>query len=50
MALMELVGWLLLVGVEILCYKNNFDGKGNSYGCYENYLMARDMLFGWIVS
>ena len=26
---------------EIVVYKNNSDGKGNSYGCHENYLLAR---------
>ena len=36
-------------GGEILCHKNNSDGKGNSYGCHENYLMARDTPFGRIV-
>ena len=29
-------------GAEIVVYKNNSDGKGNSYGCHENYLMARE--------
>ncbi|HSB85126.1 MAG TPA: depupylase/deamidase Dop [Ilumatobacteraceae bacterium] len=37
-------------GGEILCYKNNSDGKGNSYGCHENYLLARAVPFGRIVS
>ena len=37
-------------GAEILCYKNNSDGKGNSYGCHENYLLARAVPFGRIVS
>ena len=36
--------------VEILLYKNNSDGKGNSYGCHENFLVARDVPFGRIVS
>jgi proteasome accessory factor A len=36
-------------GAEILCHKNNSDGKGNSYGCHENYLVARDTPFGRIV-
>ena len=31
----------LPVGAEILCHKNNSDGKGNSYGCHENYLISR---------
>ena len=37
-------------GAEILCHKNNSDGKGNSYGCHENYLLARGVPFGRIVS
>jgi len=39
----------LLPGAEILCHKNNSDGKGNSYGCHENYLVARDLPFQRIV-
>ena len=31
---------------ELVVYKNNSDGKGNSYGCHENYLMAREVPFG----
>jgi len=34
---------------EIVVYKNNSDGKGNSYGCHENYLMDRSAPFGQIV-
>lgn len=37
-------------GTEIIIYKNNSDGKGNSYGCHENYLMARETPFGRLVS
>ncbi|MCB1000062.1 MAG: proteasome accessory factor PafA2 [Acidimicrobiales bacterium] len=37
-------------GAEILCHKNNSDGKGNSYGCHENYLLSRDTPFGRIVA
>ena len=37
-------------GAEVLCHKNNSDGKGNSYGCHENYLLSRDIPFGRIVS
>jgi proteasome accessory factor PafA2 len=33
----------------IALYKNNSDGKGNSYGCHENYLVSRDVEFGHIV-
>lgn len=32
-------------GETILIYKNNSDGKGNSYGCHENYLMDRNIPF-----
>lgn len=31
-------------------YKNNSDGKGNSYGFHENYLVPRAIAFGDIVS
>lgn len=30
---------------EIVVYKNNSDGKGNSYGCHENYLVDREVEF-----
>ena len=40
---------MLPAGAEILCHKNNSDGKGNSYGCHENYLVAREVPFGRIV-
>ena len=33
------------VASAITVYKNNSDGKGNSYGCHENYLVARDIPF-----
>jgi Pup amidohydrolase len=33
---------LLPDGGEIIVHKNNSDGKGNSYGCHENYLLARE--------
>ena len=45
-ASMIAAGSMLPVGAEILCHKNNSDGKGNSYGCHENYLMARELPFG----
>ncbi|CAN5396717.1 depupylase/deamidase Dop [soil metagenome] len=41
---------LLPDGGEIVIHKNNSDGKGNSYGCHENYLMSRETPFGRIVS
>src|SRR6476620_10376202 len=37
-------------GAEIAVYKNNSDGKGNSYGCHENYLMDRGVPFNRIVA
>jgi len=36
-------------GTEIVVYKNNSDGKGNSYGCHENFLVDRDVPFGDVV-
>jgi len=32
-------------GQTLRLYKNNSDGKGNSYGCHENYLVSRDVPF-----
>ena len=32
-------------GVRIDLFKNNSDGKGNSYGCHENYLIDRHLPF-----
>ncbi len=40
------VNRLLPEGQEIGTFKNNSDGKGNSYGCHENYLIARELSFG----
>ena len=37
-------------GGEVIVHKNNSDGKGNCYGCHENYLMAREVPFGRIVA
>ncbi len=37
-------------GEEIVLYKNNSDGKGNSYGCHENYLVDRATPFSRIVT
>ena len=33
----------------ITLYKNNSDGKGNSYGTHENYLVRRDVDFSHVV-
>jgi proteasome accessory factor PafA2 len=40
---------ILPEGQRLLLHKNNSDGKGNSYGAHENYLVARDVPFGQIV-
>ncbi len=40
---------LLPEGQELVVHKNNSDGKGNSYGCHENYLVARSLPFSEIV-
>jgi Pup amidohydrolase len=37
-------------GSKVVIYKNNSDGKGNSYGAHENYLMDRAAPFTRIVS
>ncbi|MEY4401103.1 MAG: Pup deamidase [Actinomycetota bacterium] len=37
-------------GGEVVVYKNNSDGKGNSYGCHENYLVDRAVPFGRLVN
>jgi proteasome accessory factor A len=36
-------------GHRVVIYKNNSDGKGNSYGTHENYLVDRATPFGSIV-
>jgi proteasome accessory factor PafA2 len=37
-------------GSQLVVYKNNSDGKGNSYGAHENYLMDRAAPFSRIVA
>ena len=37
-------------GETMLVHKNNSDGKGNSYGAHENYLVPRMVPFGDIVT
>jgi proteasome accessory factor A len=37
-------------GQRLVLHKNNSDGKGNSYGAHENYLVARAVPFGSIVA
>jgi Pup amidohydrolase len=38
-----------VAGPALQIYKNNSDGKGNSYGTHENYLVDRALPFGDIV-
>src|SRR4051794_10459903 len=40
---------LMEPGREIVVYKNNSDGKGNSYGTHENYLLDRALPFPSLV-
>ena len=40
---------VLLEGQRLHIYKNNSDGKGNSYGAHENYLVDRRLPFGELV-
>jgi proteasome accessory factor A len=37
-------------GPRLAVYKNNSDGKGNSYGTHENYLVDRQVPFGSLVT
>jgi len=36
-------------GRQVSLYKNNSDGKGNSYGAHENYLLSRETPFGDVI-
>ncbi len=47
---MEAADQLLPDGQSLVVYKNNSDGKGNSYGCHENYLVDRATPFSSIVT
>jgi proteasome accessory factor A len=40
---------LLREGELLKLYKNNSDGKGNSYGAHENYLLSRETPFGAVI-
>ncbi len=42
-------GTLLDNEQRIGLYKNNSDGKGNSYGAHENYLLSRDLPFSEVI-
>jgi proteasome accessory factor PafA2 len=46
---LEAVQSILSPGTRLGIYKNNTDGKGNSYGCHENYLVDRRTPFSRIV-
>ncbi|MGD1012427.1 MAG: depupylase/deamidase Dop [Acidimicrobiales bacterium] len=46
---LEAANRLLPPGGGIVIYKNNSDGKGNSYGCHENYLVDRSLPFPRII-
>ncbi len=46
---MESAPRLLDPDQSVVVYKNNSDGKGNSYGCHENYLVDREVGFGELV-
>jgi proteasome accessory factor PafA2 len=48
-ASVEAANELLPDGEELILYKNNSDGKGNSYGTHENYLVDRSTPFGQLV-
>ena len=37
-------------GVDISLFKNNSDGKCNSYGCHENYLVSREIPFSQLAA
>ncbi len=37
------------IGHRLALYKNNSDGKGNSYGSHENYLLDRQTPFGTVI-
>ena len=42
-------GALLEPGQRMGIYKNNSDGKGNSYGTHENYLLSRELPFADVI-
>jgi Pup amidohydrolase len=46
---MQAAGRLLGPDQQIVVYKNNSDGKGNSYGTHENYLVDRSVPFATLV-
>ena len=40
---------ILRPGQSLYIHKNNSDGKGNSYGYHENYLLSRDLPFADLI-
>ena len=46
----EAAGALFAEGERLVVHKNNSDGKGNSYGAHENYLIARELPFGDVIA
>ncbi len=46
---LEVANSSLEVADAITLYKNNSDGKGNSYGTHENYLLRRDVDFAHVI-
>lgn len=40
---------LLREGEDLRLHKNNSDGKGNSYGAHENFLLARELPFSDVI-
>jgi Pup amidohydrolase len=46
---LQLAAEIMPPGERMAIYKNNTDGKGNSYGCHENYLVSRETPFSRIV-
>src|SRR6202043_3226105 len=46
---MQAAARVLEPGQSIVVYKNNPDGKGNPYGCHENYLVDRAVPFATLV-
>src|SRR6266702_1614803 len=45
----EAAGEIIPEQQRVFIYKNNSDGKGNSYGCHENYLVDRKTPFPQLV-
>jgi proteasome accessory factor A len=48
-AAMQAARSVLSPGEQLVVHKNNSDGKGNSYGCHENYLLDRAVPFSRVV-